>query len=157
MVASCSPFSHSSAISGLHHGRVGIANCSASYGRRRIDERQCRCNVVSWLNLVRGLFCYFFNCRSVLWDQLHNEKLLKTLPIPNWRVVVGQLMGPCVPIALIHLITAALFSFLFPVPWPYLFCTVLALVPASLVIVANINLLGIWESFNHAHSSNETS
>lgn len=72
------------------------------------------------------------------------RELLKTLPIPNWRIVVGQLMGPCVPIALIHLITAALFSFLFPVPWPYLICTVLSLIPASLVIIANINLLGIW-------------
>lgn len=72
------------------------------------------------------------------------RELLKTLPIPNWRIVIGQLMGPCVPIALIHSITALLFAFLFPVPWPYLVCTVLALIPAALVIVSNINLLGIW-------------
>ncbi|MFO0944234.1 MAG: putative ABC exporter domain-containing protein [Pirellulales bacterium] len=72
------------------------------------------------------------------------RELLKTLPIPNWRIVIGQLVGPCVPIVLIHSITGVLFALVFPVPWPYLICTVVALIPAAGVIVSNINLLGIW-------------
>lgn len=72
------------------------------------------------------------------------REMLKTLPIPNWRIVMGQLIGPLIPVGVIHLITTTLFGLLFEISWPYLLSASLALLPAALVIVANINLLGIW-------------
>ena len=72
------------------------------------------------------------------------REMLKTLPGPTWRIVVGQLLGPLIPVGLIHLLTITLFNFLFPIPAIYLWITALALVPAAILIVANVNLLGIW-------------
>ena len=72
------------------------------------------------------------------------REMLKTLPIANWRIVLGQLAGPFIPVVVIHCLTTAMFVFLFPIPWPFLLCTAIALIPAAWVIVANINLLGIW-------------
>jgi Putative ABC exporter len=72
------------------------------------------------------------------------REMLKTLPLPNWRIVLGQLVGPLLPVLCIHAVTTSVFVGLFPIPWPYLLCTSLALLPAALVIISNLNLLGIW-------------
>jgi hypothetical protein len=73
---------------------------------------------------------------------LYGDFLL--LPIANWRIVVGQLVGPFVPVLVIHSMTTFVFAVAFPIPWLYLLCTVVALLPAALVIAANLNTLGIW-------------
>lgn len=72
------------------------------------------------------------------------RELLKTLPIPNWRIVVGQLVGPLVPVLVIHTLTSILFLAFFSIPWPQYLCETVALIPAAFVIIACINLLGIW-------------
>ncbi len=70
--------------------------------------------------------------------------LLKSLPIANWAIVVGQLAGPFIPLALMHLLVLVLFLFLLPSSAFEVFQTSLALIPVGWVLTANINLLGAW-------------
>lgn len=70
--------------------------------------------------------------------------MLKSLPIANWAIVVGQLAGPLIPLALIHLLVMVLFLYLLPgSAWEVLQVS-LALIPVGWVLTANINLLGAW-------------
>ncbi len=72
------------------------------------------------------------------------RELLKSLPIPAWRVAVGQLAGPVVPLATLHLALTLLFVFLVPNETRSIMETSIALLPAGLVLIANVNLLGSW-------------
>ena len=70
--------------------------------------------------------------------------MLKSLPIPNWAIVIGQLAGPFIPLMLMHLLVLALFLVLLPGSAVELIQTALALIPVAWVLTANINLLGAW-------------
>jgi hypothetical protein len=69
---------------------------------------------------------------------------LKSLPIPAWCIALGQLAGALIPLAILHLLVSLLFIILTPESALYIGLTSLALIPAALVLVANINLLGAW-------------
>lgn len=72
------------------------------------------------------------------------RELLKSLPIPAWRVALGQLAGPVLPLGMLHGLVACLFLYLSPDSRAHILQTALALIPVGLVLVANINLLGSW-------------
>ena len=72
------------------------------------------------------------------------REMLKSLPISAWRVAVGQLAGPVLPVACLHLLVTTLFLFLVPEDRWLVVQTALALIPAAIVVIANINLLGAW-------------
>jgi len=72
------------------------------------------------------------------------RELLKSLPIPAWRVALGQLAGPILPVGALHLLVTGLFLYLSPSSRVEILQTSLALLPIALVLVANINLLGSW-------------
>ncbi len=72
------------------------------------------------------------------------REMLKSLPIPAWRVALGQLAGPIVPLGLLHVLVTGLFLYLTPNSREHVLQTALALIPMGLVLVANINLLGSW-------------
>lgn len=72
------------------------------------------------------------------------RELLKALPIPAWRVALGQLAGPILPLGVLHVLVACLFLYLSPDSRPHTLQTALALIPVGLVLIANINLLGSW-------------
>ena len=72
------------------------------------------------------------------------REMLKSLPIPSWRIALGQLAGPVIPLAVLHVLVTILFLILKPASNHYVLLTSLALVPAALLLVANINLLGSW-------------
>ncbi len=75
---------------------------------------------------------------------ISQREMLKSLPMPSWRIVVGQLAGPLLPIAPVHLSIVGLFVYLVPAQWMTVLAVGSALLPAGLVITANINLLGMW-------------
>lgn len=68
----------------------------------------------------------------------------KSLPIPVWRVVLGMLAGPVIPLAIVHCVVLALFLYLVPGSSGVVLATFFALIPGALVLIANINLLGSW-------------
>ncbi len=70
--------------------------------------------------------------------------MLKSLPIANWAIVMGQLAGPFIPLALMHALVLTLFLFLLPGSAWEVIETSLALIPVGWVLTANINLLGAW-------------
>lgn len=72
------------------------------------------------------------------------REMLKSLPIPSWRLVFGQLAGPVIPLGVIHVCVTLLFLFLVSRDWRTVLLTSLALLPAVCVLIANINLLGAW-------------
>lgn len=72
------------------------------------------------------------------------RELLKSLPIPAWRVALGQLAGPILPVSVLHLLVTGLFLYISPNSRSEILQTALALIPTALVLVANINLLGSW-------------
>lgn len=72
------------------------------------------------------------------------REMLKSLPIPSWRIALGQLAGPVIPLAVLHVLLMILFLILKPASAQYVLLTSFALIPAALVLVANINLLGSW-------------
>lgn len=71
------------------------------------------------------------------------RELLKSLPIPSWRLVFGLLAGPVIPLGLIHVIVTVLFLFITK-DRTLVLLTSIALIPAACVLIANINLLGSW-------------
>lgn len=71
------------------------------------------------------------------------RELLKSLPIQSWRVVLGQLAGALIPLGILHTIVTLLFLYL-ALDWIQVMQTAIALIPAALVLVANVNLLGSW-------------
>ena len=72
------------------------------------------------------------------------RELLKSLPLPAWRIAVGQLAGPLLPLAVVHVLLTGLFWWLTPASRSYVWQTTLVLIPAAVVMVANMNLLGAW-------------
>ena len=70
--------------------------------------------------------------------------MLKSLPISNWAIVIGQLAGPFIPLALMHLLVLVLFLCLLPGSAIDVIQMSLALIPVGWVLTANINLLGAW-------------
>lgn len=72
------------------------------------------------------------------------RELLKSLPIPSWRLVFGQLAGPILPLSLVHLAVTLLFLYLEPDEWRQVLVMSLVLLPGAWVLIANINLLGAW-------------
>jgi hypothetical protein len=72
------------------------------------------------------------------------REMLKSLPVPAWRIALGQLAGPIIPLGCLHGLISILFLFLAPHQRLQVLQTTFALVPAALVLVANINLLGSW-------------
>ncbi len=72
------------------------------------------------------------------------REMLKSLPIPTWRIALGQLAGPVIPLSVLHLLVMCLFLYLTPQNSAEVFQTSLALLPTALVLIANINLLGSW-------------
>lgn len=73
------------------------------------------------------------------------REMLKSLPIPSWRVAIGQLAGPVIPLAVMHIAIWILFIFLVPQQTQRVSMVALALVPAAIVLISNVNLLGIWK------------
>lgn len=69
---------------------------------------------------------------------------LKLLPLPTWRIVLGALAGPLLPLAVMHLLTAALFGYLLGDQRLNVLLVSLAMLPVAFVLTATINLLGIW-------------
>ncbi len=70
--------------------------------------------------------------------------VLKSLPIPAWAVVIGQLAGPLIPLAAIHGLVLGLFLYLLPWATLDVIQTSLAMLPVAWVLTANINLLAAW-------------
>jgi hypothetical protein len=69
---------------------------------------------------------------------------LKLLPLPTWRIVLGALAGPMLPLMLAHLLTGALFGYLLHDQRANVLWVSLAMVPVAFVLTATINLLGLW-------------
>lgn len=72
------------------------------------------------------------------------REVFKVLPISSWRIVVGKLAGPLLPLLASHLLTLGLFLVLVPEQRWETVQTAVALVPLAVVLVATINLLGLW-------------
>ena len=62
------------------------------------------------------------------------RELLKSLPIPAWRVALGQLAGPILPVGALHLLVTGLFLYLSPSSRVEILQTSLALLPIALVL-----------------------
>lgn len=72
------------------------------------------------------------------------REMLKSLPLPTWAIVLGQLAGPVIPLALLHITILLLFLFLLPDSSWQILMTGLAMIPVAWMLVVNINLLGVW-------------
>lgn len=72
------------------------------------------------------------------------REMLKSLPVPSWRVALGLLAGPVIPLALVHCVVLTLFLIMVPESWILVLCTSVVLLPGAAVLIANINLLGSW-------------
>ena len=72
------------------------------------------------------------------------RELLKSLPVSSWRIVIGQLAGPVIPLLILHVAATVVFLYLSPGSTAQILLMAIALIPAGLVITANINLLGAW-------------
>lgn len=69
---------------------------------------------------------------------------LKLLPLPTWRIVLGALAGPLLPLAIMHSLTGILFAYLlYDQLWNVVQVS-LTMVPMAFVLTATINLLGLW-------------
>ena len=69
---------------------------------------------------------------------------LKSLPLSAWQIAIGQLAGAVIPLSILHLLICGLFLVLVPASAGVIVLTFIGLIPAALVLVANINLLGAW-------------
>jgi hypothetical protein len=69
--------------------------------------------------------------------------MLKSLPIPVPAIVIGQLAGPLIPLAMMHAMVLGLFVYLLQ-DRSMVFHAALAMLPVALVLIANINLLAAW-------------
>jgi hypothetical protein len=85
-------------------------------------------NGVAWLSglSLYGDFLLLLQLPVGFMGPPAQREMLKALPVANWRIVVGQLIGPLVPVIAIHSVTTLLFAFVFPIPWPLLVCTSIA-------------------------------
>ncbi len=70
--------------------------------------------------------------------------MFKQLPLPAWRIVLGALAGPLLPVMVTHVLTGLLFLFLLRDQTLNVLVVCAALVPTAFVLAATINLLGIW-------------
>ena len=72
------------------------------------------------------------------------REMLKSLPLSSTRIVLGQLAGPVVPMAVIHTVVTILFVCLVPSEWNTVLFMSLGMIPMAVVLIANVNLLGLW-------------
>lgn len=70
--------------------------------------------------------------------------ILKLLPLHPWRVVLGALAGPLLPLAITHLLTGVLFAYLLHEQIGNVLLVSIVMVPVAFVLTATINLLGLW-------------
>jgi hypothetical protein len=70
--------------------------------------------------------------------------MFKQLPLPAWRIVLGALAGPLLPVMATHVLTGVLFLFLLRDQQLYVIVVSFTLLPAAFVLAATINLLGLW-------------
>jgi hypothetical protein len=70
---------------------------------------------------------------------------LKLLPLPTWRIVLGALAGPLLPLACMHALTGGLFAYLLHDQRWHVLQVSLAMLPVAFVLTATINLLGLWD------------
>ena len=73
-----------------------------------------------------------------------HRMMFKQLPLPAWRIALGALAGPLLPVMVTHAMTGALFLFLLREQMGDVLLVCVALVPAAFVLAATINLLGLW-------------
>lgn len=70
--------------------------------------------------------------------------ILKLLPLRPWRIVLGALAGPLLPLAITHLLTGVLFTYLLHEQRGNVLMVSLVMLPVAFVFTATINLLGLW-------------
>lgn len=70
--------------------------------------------------------------------------MFKQLPLSSWRIVLGALAGPLLPVMVMHFMTGILFLTLLREQTVDVLVVCLTLIPAAFVLAATINLLGLW-------------
>lgn len=70
--------------------------------------------------------------------------MFKQLPFPAWRVALGALAGPLLPVMATHVMTSLLFLALLRDQTFDVLVVCVTLLPAAFVLAATINLLGLW-------------
>lgn len=75
---------------------------------------------------------------------LDRMELLKTLPIPNWRIVVGQLMVPVLIVSFFHIVFLLIYSFVEPRTDPRLYSLMLLIVPLNFLMFSLDNLVFLF-------------
>lgn len=70
--------------------------------------------------------------------------LLKTLPLPAWRLVVGQLLTPVAAVTLVQALVVALMLAVWGRPWPWLLAGCAFLLPVNFLLFGIENLLFLW-------------
>ncbi len=73
-----------------------------------------------------------------------HREVFKLLPIPTWRIVVGKLAGPVLPLLVNHLLTLILFLVILPHQRIDLLKTAAAMLVIAIALIATVNLLGVW-------------
>ena len=73
-----------------------------------------------------------------------HRMMFKQLPLPAWRIALGALAGPLLPVMVTHAMTSALFLILLREQTLNVIVVCLTLIPAAFVLAATINLLGLW-------------
>lgn len=73
-----------------------------------------------------------------------HRMMFKQLPLPAWRIALGALAGPLLPVMVTHAMTGVLFLILLRDQTPHVIGVCLTLIPAAFVLAATINLLGLW-------------
>lgn len=73
-----------------------------------------------------------------------HRMMFKQLPLPAWRIALGALAGPLLPVMVTHIMTGLLFLFLLQDQTFDVLVVCLTLIPAAFVLAATINLLGLW-------------
>ena len=110
------------------------------------NERIAGLNAIGWMAGLTAYadFLLLLQLPVGFLGPVAQREMLKSLPIAAWRVVIGQLAGPVLPVASLHLLVTGLFLFLVPDNRWLVLQTAVALIPAAVVVIANINLLGAW-------------
>lgn len=109
-------------------------------------ERLAGLNAIGWMAGLTAYadFLLLLQLPVGFLGPVAQREMLKSLPIAPWRVALGQLAGPILPVASLHVLVTALFLFLVPDNRLLVLQAALALIPAAIVVIANINLLGSW-------------
>ncbi len=108
-----------------------------------------RMDGVAGLNWLAGLTSYadflmLLQFPVAFLGPVSHRLILKSLPLPAWRVVLGALAGPMFPLMVTHLLITTLFVFKLRDQLGNVLLVSLALIPAAFVLTATVNLLGLW-------------